>query len=97
MPEIVLFWENYREDSKRKQNNGVNKLQKTGHKILLFMAKKAVPPPPVEIPKPATIPEMEPYADAEEPLAPEEVPDQIPDLDPDEKPPYEIPPPGEGP
>jgi len=61
------------------------------------MAKKTKSPAPFEIPQPGKIPEMEPYADPEEPLAPEENPDQIPDLDPDEKPPYEIPPPGEGP
>jgi len=61
------------------------------------MAKKTKSLPPVEIPKPGKIPEMEPYAVSEELISPEEAPDLIPDLDPDEKPPYEIPPPGEGP
>lgn len=58
------------------------------------MAKK---PGPFEIPSPGIIPEIEPPFDPEEPFVPEEDPDLIPDEDPFETPPYEVPPPGEGP
>jgi hypothetical protein len=42
-------------------------------------------------------PEQEPIVDPEEPLVPEESPDYIPEEDPFETPPFEVPPPGEGP
>ena len=42
-------------------------------------------------------PEQEPIFDPEEPLIPEEDPDFIPEEDPFETPPFEVPPPGEGP
>ena len=51
-----------------------------------------------QTPLPEKHPEIEPSVDPEEPLIPpEEDPDLIPDDDPYKTPPYEIPPPGEGP
>ena len=61
------------------------------------MAKKKKTGKPFEIPSPEKHPEIKPPAEPEEPIIPEEDPDVIPDEDPGEKPPYEIPPPGEGP
>lgn len=59
------------------------------------------PNEPKKIPeKPATkpIPEVNPFDIPEEPeIKPEEEPDIIPDEEPFETPPYEVPPPGEGP
>ncbi len=62
--------------------------------IKFSMQKK--PKKETEIP-PLTIPEQEPIIDPEEPLIPEEDPDVIPEEEPYETPPYELPPPGEGP
>ena len=61
------------------------------------MPKKIKPDKPFEIPSPQKHPEINPVIDPEEPIAPIEDPDVIPDEDPFETPPYEIPPPGEGP
>jgi len=61
------------------------------------MPKKIQPAKPFEIPSPEKHPEIEPPADPEEPIIPEEDPDIIPDENPFETPPYEIPPPAEGP
>ena len=60
------------------------------------MPNKKQPGKPFEIPSPEKHPEIEP-ADPEEPIIPEEDPDIIPDENPFETPPYEIPPPAEGP
>ena len=61
------------------------------------MPKKIKPDKPFEIPSPQKQPEINPVVDPEEPIVPIEDPDIIPDEDPFETPPYEIPPPGEGP
>ena len=61
------------------------------------MPKKKQPGRPFEIPSPEKNPEINPPADPEEPIIPEEDPDIIPDEDPFKTPPYEIPPPAEGP
>jgi len=61
------------------------------------MPKKQQPDKPIEIPSPGKQPEIIPPVDPEEPIIPEEDPDIIPDEDPFETPPYEIPPPAEGP
>lgn len=61
------------------------------------MPKKNQPPSPVEIPKPAKRPEIPNLEEPEDPVIPEEDPDIVPDEDPFETPPYEIPPPAEGP
>ena len=61
------------------------------------MAKMKKPDKPLEIPSPEKHPEINPVIDPEEPIVPIEDPDIIPDEDPFETPPYEIPPPGEGP
>ena len=61
------------------------------------MTKKPWPDKPFEIPLPQKHPEIDPPGDPEKPLIPEEDPDIIPDEDPFETPPFEIPPPGEGP
>lgn len=61
------------------------------------MAKKIAPSTPSEIPGPSHHPEIEPDYEPEEPLIPEEDPDIIPEEDPYKTPPYEIPPPAEGP
>ena len=51
-----------------------------------------------ENPVPGPLPEVKPFDIPEEPeIKPEEEPDIIPDEDPFETPPYEVPPPGEGP
>lgn len=63
----------------------------------MTMAKKTGHGQPLEVPDPKTIPEVEPPSDPEEPLIPVEDPDIIPEEEPFETPPYEIPPPGEGP
>ncbi|MCW3094102.1 MAG: hypothetical protein JWP81_5171 [Ferruginibacter sp.] len=52
-----------------------------------------IPTPPVHPKQPDVIPPVDP----EEMIIPEEDPDLIPDEDPFETPPYEDPPPGEGP
>ena len=62
-----------------------------------IMPKKIKPDKPFEIPSPQKHPEINPVIDPEEPIVPMEDPDIIPDEDPFETPPYEIPPPGEGP
>jgi hypothetical protein len=61
------------------------------------MPKKVKPGKPIETPSPEKHPELEPFFDPEEPMIPEEDPDIIPDEDPFETPPYEVPPPAEGP
>lgn len=63
------------------------------------MAQKKKKNNPAEFPGPQKEPEVIPVADPEEPLqTPETDPDIIPTEDPDETtPPYEVPPPGEGP
>lgn len=63
------------------------------------MPKKKQPERPSENPLPGTNPEIVPVHDPEEPLnIPEEDPDIVmPDDEPTEAPPYEVPPPGEGP
>jgi len=68
-----------------------------GNTQFIVMAKKIKPDKPLEIPSPEGKPEIDPIIDPEEPLIPTENPDIIPDEDPFETPPYEIPPPGEGP
>ena len=50
-----------------------------------------------EVRPPDKSPELEPVYDPEEPLIPLEDPDLIPDEDPFETPPFEYPPPAEGP
>ena len=62
-----------------------------------IMAKKKEPGKPLENPTPEKNPEINLPADPEEPIIPEEDPDIIPDEDPFKTPPYEIPPPAEGP
>jgi hypothetical protein len=52
---------------------------------------------PIEIPLPEKHTDIPLPIDPEEPIIPEEDPEIIPDEDPFETPPYEIPPPGEGP
>ncbi len=60
--------------------------------------KKSTPPiRPPEVLPPSKIPEISPLIDPEEPLIPEEDPDEIPEENPFVSPPYEIPPPAEGP
>lgn len=61
------------------------------------MPKKIQPSKPSEIPAPVKMPDVEPPDDPEQPFTPVEDPDSIPDEDPFETPPYEIPPPAEGP
>lgn len=61
------------------------------------MEKKKQPNKPIETTSPETNSEMIPPIDPEEPIIPEEDPNIIPDEDPFETPPYEIPPPAEGP
>ena len=61
------------------------------------MKKSTRPIRPPEVLPPAKIPEISPLIDPEEPLIPEEDPDSIPEEDPFVSPPYEIPPPAEGP
>lgn len=62
------------------------------------MMKKSNPSIPLpEVLPPIKIPEIIPLIDPEEPLIPEEDPDAIPEEDPYVSPPYEIPPPAEGP
>jgi hypothetical protein len=61
------------------------------------MPKKIQPSKPFEIPTPVKMPDIEPPDDPEQPFIPVEDPDSIPDEDPFETPPYEIPPPAEGP
>jgi hypothetical protein len=60
------------------------------------MPKKQYPEKEPEI-FPPKIPEIIPALDPEEPLIFPEEPDYFPDEDPDETPPFEVPPPGEGP
>jgi hypothetical protein len=52
---------------------------------------------PLEFPVPEPQPELNPNVDPEDPILPEEDPEIIPWEDPFETPPYEVPPPGEGP
>ena len=52
---------------------------------------------PTEFPLPEKPPEVDTPSDPEEPLIPEEEPDMLPEEEPFETPPYEVPPPGEGP
>lgn len=67
-------------------------------KIKTFaMPKKQPPGKPIETPMPRKTPEIVPPFDPEEPIIPEEDPDIIPDEDPFDTPPYEVPPPAEGP
>lgn len=61
------------------------------------MPTKKQPRKPIETPLPGKVPEIEPVFDPEEPIIPEEDPDIIPDEDPFVTPPYEVPPPAEGP
>jgi hypothetical protein len=62
-----------------------------------IMAKKKNPKEPFEIPFPGKRPEIDPDEIPDNPVLPEEDPEIIPDDEPSETPPYEIPPPGEGP
>ncbi len=66
-------------------------------KYCRFMEKKKKTGNPAEIPSPGKKPEITPIFDPAEPVIPEVDPDFIPDDDPEETPPFEIPPPGEGP
>lgn len=52
---------------------------------------------PFEIPAPDKMPEQKPLEDPQDPIWPIEEPDDFPEEDPYETPPFEIPPPGEGP
>lgn len=64
------------------------------------MSQKKIPGKPPETPSPKIVPGIKHPAVPEEPELPEEEeedPDIIPDEDPFETPPYEEPPPGEGP
>jgi len=62
------------------------------------MEKKKQVPTPIEIPPPGKAPEIIPPLDPEEPIiVPELDPDIVPDERPFETPPFEMPPPGEGP
>ena len=62
------------------------------------MAKRKKITQPAEFPVPEKKPEIHrPPEEPEEPVIPEFDPDEIPDEDPEEIPPYEIPPPAEGP
>jgi len=61
------------------------------------MAKTADPGIPGKKTVPVEVPGIDQPLDPEEPIIPEEDPDIIPDEDPFETPPYEIPPPAEGP
>jgi len=61
------------------------------------MPKKTKPGKPEEYPTPGKHPEIQEPIDPEEPMIPDEDPDIIPDEDPFENPPYEVPPPAEGP
>ena len=68
------------------------------------MTMQTTPRKPFEAPVPEKKPEIKPYPDPdeptippEEPVMPGENPDLIPEEDPFETPPYEVPPPGEGP
>ena len=61
------------------------------------MPRKKTPLEPIEVPRPGEEPEIYPSEDPEVQIPPDEEPDIIPDEDPFETPPYEIPPPGEGP
>lgn len=60
------------------------------------MAARKKITPPDEVPSPGKHPEVVPQSDPEEPVLPEE-PDFEPEEDPYETPPFEVPPPGEGP
>lgn len=61
------------------------------------MAKKIIPEEPVVVPAPLHDPEIDPEELPEYPAIPEEGPDVIPEENPFVNPPYEMPPPGEGP
>lgn len=62
------------------------------------MAKKLTPEEPVVVPAPLRDPEIDPEEVPGEPvIIPGEGPDVIPDENPFVEPPYEVPPPGEGP
>ena len=61
------------------------------------MAKKITPEEPIVVPAPLRDPEIDPEEIPENPIIPGEGPDVIPDENPFVVPPYEVPPPGEGP
>jgi hypothetical protein len=61
------------------------------------MPRKIDPGIPTEKPALPKHPEIEEPFDPEEPIIPQEDPDIIPDEEPFETPPYEVPPPAEGP
>jgi hypothetical protein len=61
------------------------------------MAKKIQPEEPIGVPPLRRDPEVYPEEIPEAPVLPAEEPDVIPQEDPFETPPYEVPPPGEGP
>ncbi len=61
------------------------------------MDKKKKTDKPHVVPGPVKEPDTGPPADPEEPLLTDEDPDIIPDEETAETPPYEAPPPGEGP
>ncbi|HVX49281.1 MAG TPA: hypothetical protein VHB48_03960 [Chitinophagaceae bacterium] len=61
------------------------------------MAKKIKPVKPAELPVPEKRPLLNPDEIPEVPQEPGTDPDYLPDEDPYETPPYEVPPPGEGP
>lgn len=61
------------------------------------MAKKKLPALPMEEPTPQIQPEIDLPVDPEDPFQPGDDPEIIPFEEPFEPPPYETPPPGEGP
>jgi hypothetical protein len=61
------------------------------------MPTKKQPGKPIETPPPGKNPEIIQPLDPEEPIIPEDDPDMIPDEDPFVTPPFEVPPPAEGP
>jgi hypothetical protein len=63
----------------------------------LIVAKKRNTRYPPEFPLPEKPGEVDSPSDPEEPLIPEEEPDMLPEEEPFETPPYEVPPPEEGP
>ena len=61
------------------------------------MSKKQLPAKPTGFPIPGKSPDIIVPVDPEDPIIIENDPDFIPDEDPFETPPYEMPPPAEGP
>lgn len=61
------------------------------------MMTQIIPDEPIGVPFPLRDPEIDPEEFPEDPVLPEEEPYIIPQEEPFEPPPYEVPPPGEGP